>query len=44
MVFDALVRLASKDKPASIAVLRFESDVNGESVEKLFMSDAAAAG
>ena len=44
MVFDALVRLASKDKPASIAVLRFESDVNGEPVEKLFMSDAAAAG
>lgn len=44
MVFDALVRLASPDKPANIAVLKLESDVDGRSVEKLFMSDEAAEG
>jgi hypothetical protein len=44
VIFDALVRLAAKGEPANIAVLRLESDAGNRAVEKLFMSDAAAAG
>ena len=43
-VFDALVRLAAKGEPANIAVLRLTSDAGGKTVEKLFMTDEAAAG
>jgi hypothetical protein len=43
VMFDALVRLASRDKPGPIAVLRLESQVAGRKVEKIFMSDAAAS-
>jgi hypothetical protein len=43
VMFDALVRLAAKGEPANIAVLRLESNVGDKAVEKLFMSDQAAA-
>ena len=43
VMFDALVRLAARGEPANIAVLRLESDAGGKPVEKLFMSDEAAA-
>jgi hypothetical protein len=43
MMFDRLVRLASGDS-ASNSVLRLESVVNETTTEKLFMTDAAAAG
>jgi hypothetical protein len=39
-VFDALVRLASKDT-ANVAVLRLKNTVGTQSLEKLFMTDAA---
>lgn len=42
-MFDMLVRLASSGDPANISVLRLKSEVNGREVEKLFMSDEAAA-
>jgi len=41
-MFDALVRLAAKGAPANVGVLRLKSTANGNNVEKLFMTPAAA--
>ncbi len=41
-MFDALVRIASADRPSHVAVLRLKSEANGRTVEKVFLSDEAA--
>jgi len=43
-MFDILVRLASPGAGANISVLRLQSEANGKTVEKLFLSDAATDG
>ncbi|MGE3507822.1 MAG: hypothetical protein AB7N65_02950, partial [Vicinamibacterales bacterium] len=43
VVFDQLVRLASRGTPATAAVLRLTSRVGDRQVEKLFVSDEAVA-
>lgn len=41
LMFDALVRIVSREAPANSCVLRLSSEVAGKTVEKIFLSDAA---
>lgn len=44
LMFDALVRIVAREVPANICVLRLSSEAGGETVEKIFLSDAAVEG
>ncbi len=44
LMFDALVRIATREAPSNICVLRLSSEAGGKTVEKIFLSDAAVEG
>jgi hypothetical protein len=44
LMFDALVRIVAREVPANICMLRLSSEAGGKTVEKIFLSDAAAEG
>jgi hypothetical protein len=44
LMFDALVRIVAREVQANICMLRLSSEAGGKTVEKIFLSDAAAEG